>query len=224
VHAPITVAGALVVLAPRPAISGFDRSFAGQSGVELHAGEIPAGVPVSFVVHARGFGARPSVRLSCEGGGPEPVTLAAGRPDGTSALDVAGRDALFLSVDPGRVGPTACILDATVINADTGMSDPCPLGRVVRVPHIDGFTLSDEKIGETLYAGTLVGESLELIEKTGWSAASGSAVQGIATPVPGPGNTQSLRIALPWPSPSPHAPLYVWLRDENVARHTDARY
>jgi hypothetical protein len=223
-HEPISVAGALEVIGPRPTITRIDSSFMGQSGVELRGGEIPAGVPVSFSLHARGIGAHASVRLACEGDGHESVSVAAGQRDATAALDFAGQDTLFLSIDPGRVGAATCALGAAVVNAETGASDPYRLGRVVRVPHIEAFTLSDETIGEAVYAGTLVGESLELIEKTGWSSDSGSPVRGIATPVPGRVGTQTLKIAMPWPSPSPHAPLYIWLRDEKEARLTAARY
>jgi len=37
-------------------------------------------------------------------------------------------------------------------------------------------------------------------------------------PVAGEGSKQTLRIAMPWPSPTPKAPLFVWLRGETDGR------
>ena len=36
----------------------------------------------------------------------------------------------------------------------------------------------------------------------------------------GEGAKQALRIAMPWPSPTPKAPLFVWLRGETEGRAT----
>jgi hypothetical protein len=63
-----------------------------------------------------------------------------------------------------------------------------------------------------------------MIEKTGWDAKTGFPVQGIPTPVPGSPQEQTLEVALPWPPPSPHAPVYVWLRGESEGRLTNAKY
>jgi hypothetical protein len=111
-----------------------------------------------------------------------------------------------------------------IANGATGTSDPYVLGHAVRLPRIESFSLSGDAVDGNLYAGTLRGESLELIERTGWTSDMGWPVQGTATPVAGSPGAQTLRIALPWPSPSPHAPLFIWLRDERDARKTDARY
>jgi hypothetical protein len=37
-------------------------------------------------------------------------------------------------------------------------------------------------------------------------------------------NKESLRVAIPWPAPAPHAPLYIWLRGEERGRLTSAQY
>jgi len=65
---------------------------------------------------------------------------------------------------------------------------------------------------------------LQLISKAGWTADAGEPIQGIPTPVPANPRQQTLKIAVPWPPPSPKAPLYIWLRGETDARRTDARY
>ncbi len=89
------------------------------------------------------------------------------------------------------------------------------LGGCVR---IEKFTLCDRKIERKLYAGTVTGEDLQLIEKTGWNAKHGYPVQGIPTPVASDPAQQTLDIALPWPPPNPQAPLYIWVRGETEAR------
>jgi len=131
---------------------------------------------------------------------------------------------LFLSVDPGSVGHSGCQLEATLTVNEAGTSDPYSLGRVIRLPHIETFLLTDEKEGSHLYIGSLTGHELQIIEKTGWDGKTGYPVQGIATSVPGDPQEQTLKIALPWPPPSPRAPLYVWLRSESEGRLTQAKY
>ena len=95
---------------------------------------------------------------------------------------------------------------------------------MTRLPRILKFTLSNEKLGTTLYAGTITGEDLQTIEKTGWSPETGYPVQGIPTPVSGSPQEQTLKIEMPWPPPSPRAPIYVWLRGESQGRLTAMRY
>ena len=89
-----------------------------------------------------------------------------------------GRDALFLSIDPGVIGDSGCDLIAGIRDPATG---PLVLGRVVRLPRIMNFVATDEKAGEAAYAAVLTREDLQLIEKTGWSAENGDPPQGIPT-------------------------------------------
>jgi hypothetical protein len=63
-----------------------------------------------------------------------------------------------------------------------------------------------------------------MIERTGWDAKSGLPVDNLPKAIAGAGQKQSLRIALRWPSPSPRAPLYIWLRGETEGRATKASY
>ena len=64
----------------------------------------------------------------------------------------------------------------------------------------------------------MTGRDLELIEKTGWDASNGHAVEGLPAPVAGEGDEPSLKVRLPWPSPAPHAPLFIWFRGEAEGR------
>jgi hypothetical protein len=192
--------------------------------VDLRTREIPAGVPAGFAIRVDGLGVHPAAQLWCADDSTPRLALSAGERRNGAVLDRTGQRTLFLSADPGSVASSGCQLNLVVVNAATGSSDPYVLGRAVRLPRIESFTLSAETVDGTLYAGTLRGESLELIERTGWTPEMGWPVQGTATPVAGSPDIQTLRIALPWPSPSPHAPLFIWLRDEHDARKTNARY
>jgi hypothetical protein len=225
-NVPLQLSDALQVLGPRPKIVSVSRSFSSPAGVQLQTGEVPSGVSVSFAVRADNTGSRPGVQLQCrdDGSTRKKLTLYPGDRQDGAELDSAGQGVLFLSMDPGTVGQSGCELTATIVGEPTGNSGAYPLGRVVRLPRIEKFTITGEKLGESLYAGTLIGQDLELIDKTGWNSKHGFEAQGIPTPAPGASGEQTLKIAVPWPPPSPQAPLYIWLRGEQESRATNARY
>jgi hypothetical protein len=223
-YAPMAIDGGALVLEPRPKIGRVDISFAGQPAVELRPREIPAGVPAGFAIQADGLGPHPSLQVRCADDTAPSLALTVGERRNGAVLNRTGQRTLFLSVDPESLAPSGCLLSLVIANGLTGASDPYVLGRAVRLPRIESFTLSGEAPDGNLYAGTLRGESLELIERAGWTPDTGWPVRGTATPVAGSPGTQTLQIALPWPSPSPHAPLFIWLRDERDARRTAARY
>jgi hypothetical protein len=127
-------------------------------------------------------------------------------------------------MDPGVVGYPGCRLTATVLIEPEGRSDAFALGRVIRVPRLDKFALTSEKVGDASYAGTVEGNDLDVIEKAGWDTEHGLPVDAIPTPVPGEHPHQTLRLVLPWPAPAPHAPLYIWLRGETKGRRTAVTY
>jgi hypothetical protein len=129
-----------------------------------------------------------------------------------------------LTVDPGTIGLSGCPLAAIVTVAATGSSRPLPLGRVVRLPRIEQFRLSDEKLGDSIYAGMIEGQDLETIAMTGWDDRAGLRVDGLPMASPGDPHRQTLKIALPWPAPAPHAPLFIWLRGEDQGRPTGVKY
>jgi hypothetical protein len=224
---PLTVPGAIEIVGARPRIESVRKSLPGAIGVELGADELPAGVPVGLVLNVDHVHdtAQARVDLHCQSGDARHVlTLSAGTPAGGASLTSAGPGALYLSVDPGAVGYPGCALAATVIVDPDGRSDPYVLGRVIRVPRLDRFELTGEKVGDASYAGTVDGRDLDVIEKVGWDPSNGIPVDGIPTPVPGAHPGQSLRVVLPWPAPAPHAPLYIWLRGESQGRKTTVSY
>jgi hypothetical protein len=223
---PLRVDDIARVVGPRPKITGATKAFANGASVELRDGEIPAGTAVSFSLQAESIGSHPRVDLACssESDTRRKISLVPGDKADSAELDVTGEGSLFLSVDPGVVGDSGCQLTAQLTERETGMSEPFAVGRVIRLPRITGFVLTDEKLGDSSYAATLTGRDLQLIDKTGWGSAGGETVQGIPTPVPGSPQDQTLKIVILWPPPSPKAPLYIWLRGENQARQTTARY
>ena len=225
---PVTVPDAIEIVGPRPGILSVQKSQTGALGLEIGAEELPAGTAAGLVLtvkHLQGA-VRPRLELGCETGElRQLLTLSAGETSGGTSLTFAGPGALYLSVDPGVVGYAGCRLEATVILDPEGRSDPFVLGQVIRVPRLDKFTLTTEKIGDSSYAGILEGRDLDVIERAGWDAQHGVQVESIPTPVPGDSSSrQTLRVVLPWPAPGPHAPLYVWLRGEQAGRKTSVTY
>lgn len=224
---PLSVPDAIEIEGPRPKIRSVQKSLAADPGVEIASNELPAGTAAGLVLtvdHIDQAG-QPTLQLGCAHGNlRQALTLSPGEPSGGASLSSAGPGALYLSVDPGAVGYAGCVLTATVTADPEGPSDPFVLGRVIRVPQLEKFELTGEKVGDSSYAGTLQGRDLDVIEKTGWDAMHGVAVESIPTPVPGDPARQTLRVVLPWPAPAPHAPLYIWLRGENKGRKTAVTY
>ena len=223
----VTVPDAIKIVGPRPRILSLQKSLAGALGIEIGADELPAGTAAGLVLNVNLLhdAVRPRLELGCEAGElRQSLTLAPGEPSGGASLTLAGPGTLYLSVDPGAVGYPGCRLAATVILDPEGRSDPFVLGRVIRVPRLDKFTLTTEKVGDSSYAGTLEGRDLDVIEKAGWDAEHGVPVESIPTTVPGEPSRQTVRIVLPWPAPGPHALLYVWLRGETRGRKTVVAY
>ena len=225
-EAPIVLQEALQVVGPRPGVARASTSFPPEAALGLRQGEIPSGLPVSFAIGVEHLHPLASLQLGCRSNGQfqSRLTLIPGQPRGATRLDLTGGDTLFLSLDPGSLSATDCALAVVVRNQTTGSSDPHPLGQVVRLPRIERFVLTTRKVGKSLYEGILTGEELHHISKAGWTESQGLPVAGIPTPFPDDPQKQTLRIALPWPSPEPHAPVFIWLRGEDRGRPTQVRY
>lgn len=227
---PITLGDAIQVVGPKPRIVAARKSQPQDVGIEIQQDELPVGISVGLVLSilhlddpAGETTGRPHLELSCESGeSRQHLTLSPDEHANGATLSFAGPDSLYLSLDPGLVGYPGCELAASVAVDPKGSSDKLALGRVVRIPRLDHFTLTSEALGPNVYSGVLKGHDLDVIEKAGWSAQDGLPVTGIPAPAPAPGDAaeQTLRIAVPWPSPSPHAPLYIWLRGEQTGRRT----
>ena len=224
--APLRVPRALQVAGPRPRVRQARLSLPENLGVEVRREELPAGSFASFSLEIGPLEGVPALALSCAGqNGRAPREVV--RPgDQSPALRfrAANGGQFFLSLDPGAFGQPGCALTMSVETETQGRSDPFPLGRVVHLPEISKFELTDEANGSGHYAAYLEGEDLEMIERVGWDSYSGVPVDGLPVPVADGGHQQRLKIAVPWPSPRPHAPLYIWLRGEQTGRATTARY
>jgi hypothetical protein len=219
---PVILAEAVRIAGPRPRIAMVERSLVDPGTVTLEEGEIPEGSVTSFVIRVEHADGPLAVDLRCGEEG-QTLTLATGQQTAQARLENAGAN-LFLYLDPAGLGPRGCRLSAAVRAASTGTSDVHALGRLVRLPRIDQFTLTDQSLREGFYLGTLTGENLQLIEKVGWDAETGYPVEAIPSSLGGDFRKQTLRIALPWPAPTPHAAVYVWLHGESKGRATRARF
>ena len=145
--------------------------------------------------------------------------LRVGEQSAAGSAQAMSGDTVFVTFDPGA-WPTGCVVSAVLENNAEGHSKPFALGKVVRIPVVDSFELTDEK-ADANYLGKLTGCDLEVIDKVGWSADAGIAVTALPAPVGGDRRKQSLQIALPWPPPSPRAPLWIWFRGDDQARGDD---
>ncbi len=223
----ITVPDAIQIVGARPRVLSLQKSLAGDLGIEIGGDELAAGTAAGLIltVNLPRDANRPRLELGCASGElRQPLTLAPGEPSGGASLTLAGPGTLYLSLDPGAIGYAGCRLAATVILDPEGRSERFVLGRVVRLPRLDKFTLTSEKVGESSYAGSLEGRDLDVIEKAGWDTEHGVRVESTPTPVPGGASRQTVRIVLPWPAPGPHAFLYIWLRGEAQGRKTGVAY
>jgi len=235
VAAPVAVPDAIKVFGPRPSITDVRKSVPATVGLTLHPDELPVGTVVGFALTFRGFEeasssntgeARPRVDLGCKSGGlRKALSLFPDDHVPGADLSAASPGMLFLSVDPGTVGYPGCLLAASIDIEPEGRSDLFTIGRVIRVPQLEQFTLTNEQLGPATYAGILKGRDLDVIEKTGWDAHDGVRVDYVPEPVPGDKSSlETIRVGLPWPAPAPHAPLYVWLRGDDEGRQTTAAY
>ncbi|MCP5120743.1 MAG: hypothetical protein GY953_58870 [bacterium] len=226
IETPVRIPDAVVVVGPRPRILDARASLPANLSTELRDGELPAGSFVSFSLEVEQLDGSPELRLECaeQRLTLNPQRIRPGEQTELLRLRNAGPNTLFLSLDPASVGRPGCTLTAVIATESQGESDAHRLGRVVRLPRVDRFELSSQRAGKSTYEATLQGEDLELIERVGWDATTGVEVKDLPEPVAAGGHQQRLRIALPWPSPAPHSPLFIWLRGEARGRATTARY
>jgi len=220
---PVAVPGGVKVVPPKPVISNLQLSLPPNTEVALKKGELPAGAFVSASLKVRGVTPATKMHIRCGVSGSDELTVRVGEQLPEASVQLMSRDTLFLSFDPGK-WQTGCVLSAALDNGEEGVSKPFELGRVVRLPHVETFQLTEERTPDGDYAGKLEGTDLQAIAKVGWMADHGIPVQGLPVPVEGGNRKQSLKIALPWPPPSPHAPLYVWFRGEAAGRLTTIHY
>jgi hypothetical protein len=225
----LTVADGIEVVGPRPKIASVRTSTPVNLGIEVHPDELPTGTTVGLALRVENFrgseGSQSAVELGCAGGGLRAaLKLAPDEQAAGATMTLAGPENLFLSLDPGKVGYPGCRLTATVVSAPEGRSEAHVLGTVIRIPRLEQLTLTNEKSGDSNFAGILKGSGLDIVERVGWDARNGVPVDAIPTPIAGGPSEETLRVALPWPAPAPHAPLFIWLRGEEKGRQTSVTF
>ncbi len=225
---PLTIADALRVAGPRPRIARIVRATTGAAPVQLFPGELALNRVSSFSIVLEHAPQDPEFDLSCLAG-PTPDTtvhLHPGEQRKMEDLEAAGGSDYYLALKPADLGQSGCSVQLRVVSPANGDSAPVVLGRTVQLPTITRFTLSDKSTGPNLYAGVLTGNDLQLIAAVGWDPHRPVLVDSIPLPLGKETKNgvpeQRLHIILPWPAPSPHAHLYIWLRGEKTGRQTNA--
>jgi hypothetical protein len=215
----VTLDDALVAGVARPRLVSFKLTPPEALPVALRDGELPAGGITGIAVETSGADQQTALRLECSDKArtTQILRIRPGEKTAAASLQQLSPIAWFAALDPGSVGPPGCTLTAALESDSAGLGSAVTVGRVVRLPQIDAFRFTDEKSGESAWYAILDGRDLEVIERTGWDAANGLPV---ADPPRGAGasDRQRLRVSLPWPSPRPLAPLYVWLRGDTQGR------
>jgi hypothetical protein len=218
------VAGGITVLGARPLITSVKTSPPTELAGWLREGEVPAGSFIGMTIQVQNADAQPALRLDCAETTRtlQPVRIRTGERLPAAKLDYLGEGLVFASADPGMVGTPGCTLQAEIDSESAGASEPFVVGRVTRLPRIDSITLTNETADQG-YVAVVRGRDLESIQKTGWTATNGLAVPGPPLNVAGEGDRQTLRVVVPWPSPTPMAPLFVWLRGDQEGRGVPRR-
>jgi hypothetical protein len=188
--------------------------------VSVHREEFPAGSILTAVLDVKNIQRKSTLRLGCSDDVGPQSSLHVGEQTATWSFQQLSPDQLFLSFDTSAL-PAGCSLEATIDNGRDGKSQPFLLAHIIRLPQVDSLTPSSAAPnGPQSY--TLTGQNLEMIEKTGWDEANGIDVTALPTPLPGPGQKQSLEVHLP-PLPNFQALLYVWLRGDKQGRVTTTK-
>ena len=228
--------GCVEVVGPPPSIDNHHRLLPVGADLGLREDEIPAGVRVGFKIHVKNLGSPPSLELGCIPAGRPfhaALTLSDGQRQGMASFNSTGNDIVFLSLDPGGLYVPDCFLTARVKDRTRGLSNSYSLGKVIRLPRIERFVMTRERLDDRvecdldnrntlIYEVILTGEHLYQIVRTGWNETEGCPVVSAATPSPTGSQEQTLRIPVPWPPPEPHAPLFIWLHGEETGRATRA--
>ncbi len=197
-HLPLRWTKALRVLPAAVSVVAVQRAAREIGSVELTDAEVDAGELVSV-----------AVRLSGPLAGDAPLTVRCGTME---RVEQTGPAEWFLVVRPEA--KPGCVV---AVELEPGGAEVA-IGTVIRRPELNGFVMTEESAGAGRFWGELSGKYLERIERVGWGGKEGVAVAELPT-----GGGQKLRIAVPWPAPTPHAPLYIWLRGEANGRRTRAK-
>ncbi len=217
----LTLADALQVTGPLPAIVSSQLSIPTGLNVALRPNEFPAGYTLTAVLDVRNVEAKSELRLACADDIGVHAGLHIGAQDDVSSLQRLSPDQLFLSYNTSSF-PAGCTLEASLDNGRAGHSQPFAIAHLIRLPQI--LTVSESMTAGPaaptgLRSFEITGDNLEMIGQLSWDPNLGVDVLSLPAAIPGQGQRQKLMVNLPQ-APSANAPLYVWLRGETVSRAT----
>ena len=215
---PMTFDEALRITGPLPVIASSKLSLPTGMAISIEPGEFPAAAMLTALLDVKNIGPKSILRLDCADEIGPHAELYIGEQTDKSSLQQLSPDQVFLSYDTGSL-PAGCSVQAVIDNGAGGRSAPYALARIVRLPRIEQFSATGEQGTDGKHFYTLLGMNLEMIEKVGWDQLTGFDVSELPAPVPGQGQKQTLRVALP-DQPTPTAALYVWLRGDKTGRAT----
>jgi hypothetical protein len=196
--APETITRGLQITGPLPVIASSKLSLPAGLTVAMRPNEFPAGNTLTAMLDVKNIERRSSLRLSCEGDVSPHISLQIGEQTPTSSLQQLSPDQLFLSYNTEAL-PSGCELQAVIDNGRTGKSQPFDLAKIVLMPQIDSLVANGSgPNGTTTYLVT--GKNLEMIQKLGWDQTNGVDVTQLPTPLPGPGQKQTLTVNVPGPA------------------------
>ena len=198
---PLHIANAVAVVAAKPKIVAVHRAAQPAGTVERRDNEIDSAQPASFSIRLD-RAAPPTVAIKC-------------------GVELTAFESRQIAADTIYVTIAASQLDGCTLEASAGGSAYEKVGTMISLPAIENFTLSNETAAEAKFKGTLRGQRLEKIARTGWSPDHSEETVDLPTPIE---TAQQLPVIMPWPAPAPHAPLLIWLRGESQPRKTTARY
>ena len=216
--APLTFPDALEVIGPLPVITSAKLSLLTGMAIAVRQDEFPSGYTFNALLDVKNIEGKSVLRFGCADGAGEHTDLRIGEQGSGWSLTQLSPDQLFVAFDTTGL-PADCVLQAVIDNRAKGTSKPFTLAHIVRVPHIDSFTVADASSQNGTRQYQLTGENLELIEKLGWDEKNEIAVAGLPVPLRGPGLKQSIQTPLVDP-PSSDAVVYVWLRGDKQGRAT----
>lgn len=214
---PLTFPDALEITGPLPVIASSKLSLPAGMAITVNPDEFPAGATLTAVLDVKNIERKSTLTLGCSDNVGPSSALQIGGQTATWNLQQLSQDQLFLAFDTTPL-PAGCSLQAVIDNGPNTRSQPFTLAHIIRLPIIDSFSAAAPAANGT-QTYTLIGQNLEMIEKSGWDHTNGVDVSGLPTPIPGVGQKQSLNVSLPT-APSDQALLYIWLRGDKQGRST----
>lgn len=217
---PLQFTDALRILGPRPVITEVKVSRPPEQLIHVEQDELPAGGFLSAMLKVEHLQTALSAKLTCGNMATKSVSSVPGDAAGAVRFQQLTSDQVFVSFDTSG-WPNGCALTVSITDAASGESVPHTIGRIVLLPKIETYNFVPPDDASNSMQAIVTGEELETIEKAGWTADQGQAVDGLPLPI-GNGEKQQLEMLIPVP-PDADSRLWLWLRNETKPRLTTIR-